>query len=251
MFGTISIMTRKLLILCAIALAAACGSPKNDILQSKADQVRKLLEETKRNPIAAGSFSSSVSSAGGSVISYLTASLPVPEGNAFACYETGKPAKPNCIYIKRGSRAGEYIIEGYATDLTKPEVTVVASVDPKLVPDWAAAGPDDSEQTNAVGQTEGGETPADAPVITSVRPQWIISDSVQKLEIILLGQNLAPDASVISLNPLLRVDRVEPDPVRTAVIAVLSPSAPPGDYMLQYQTPGGTNIPFTFRYTKP
>ncbi|OGS28683.1 MAG: hypothetical protein A2218_09925 [Elusimicrobia bacterium RIFOXYA2_FULL_53_38] len=244
-------MSRKLLIFCAIVLVVACGASKNDRLQSKVDEVRKLLDETKRNPMAAGSFSATVASGGGNVISYLKANLPVPEGDAFACYELGKPSKPNCIYITRGSSAGEYIIEGYATDLTKPDATALASVDPRLVPDWDSAGPDYGTQADTSVQAEGLETQAAAPVILSVNPQWIISDSVQKLEITLLGQNLAPDASVISLNPLLRIDRVEPDPVRTSVIAVLAPSAPAGDYMLQYQTPGGINIPFTFRYIKP
>jgi hypothetical protein len=185
-------MGRKLLTFCLLALAAACGASRDKLLQSRADEVRKLLEESKRNPVA----------------------------------------------------AGEYIIEGYASDLAKPAVTVTASVDPKLVPDWASAGPTGGNQ--AAGQP--GKDTTQAPVIVSVKPQWIISGSERKLEITLLGQNLSHEAPVLSRNPQTRVDG---DPVRTLVIAFMDPSAPPGDHELEYQAPAGTRIPFTIRYAKP
>ena len=240
-------MDRKLLTFCLLAVVAACGPSKDKLLQSRADEVRKLLEETKRNPVAAGSFSSSVNSAGMNITAYLKANLPEPKAGDIAFYETGQPSKPYCVYIKRGLAAGEYIIEGYASDPARPTVSVTASVDPKLVPDWDSAGPTQGDQ--AAGQP--GKDVTQAPVILSVNPQWIISDSERKLEITLLGQNLSHEASVISQSPQLRVDRVDADPVRTLVIAFMDPSAPPGDYELQYQAPGGTSIPFTIRYTKP
>ena len=85
-------------------------------------------------------------------------------------------------------------------------------------------------------------------VITSVHAQWIISDSMPKAEITLIGEHLAPNPNVTSGSPQMKVETIDPDPGRTLIIVGMDMASPAGDYELQYQAPGQDPIPFTIRY---
>lgn len=88
-------------------------------------------------------------------------------------------------------------------------------------------------------------------MITSVRLRWIISDSVPKVEIMLIGQNLPAGASVVSNSPQVTIEKIEPDTFMTTVQASLAAGTPPGDYELQYLAPGRPPIPFKIHYQAP
>ena len=116
----------------------------------------------------------------------------------------------------------------------------------------AAAAPADAAASAAA--PEPGPAPAEAApvaVITSVHPQWIISDSQPKVEITLFGENLARDARVTARSSQMRVESIDSDPGRAQVVVAVEAGTPPGNYEFQYEAPGQQAIPFTVQYNAP
>jgi hypothetical protein len=114
--------------------------------------------------------------------------------------------------------------------------------------DQAARG--SAEELGAPAQ---GADPPDSPQpsVSSVHAQWIINEGVLKAEILLIGLNLADNATVTAESSETVVEKIEPDLGRTLVIVAMSPNAPAGDYAFQYVVPGWPPIPFTIHYKGP
>lgn len=125
-------MTRKIYFRTAaalFALAAGCsaigGDPKENEVRAGVALVRRTLDDTKRSPAAGMAFASTAEQ-GGSVLSYIAASLP--DGAKFTCYLEGGEKKPYCVSIRPGAAPGEYVIEGYGAAVDKPIVVETAVV---------------------------------------------------------------------------------------------------------------------------
>src|SRR5262245_52571041 len=97
-----------------------------------------------------------------------------------------------------------------------------------------ASSPPDSPQASApVAVSSASEQAAGAaeatppepdPVLMSVHPQWIISDSQPAVEIVMYGQNLPKNAQVTSNSPNFTIKRVDTDdPGKVDVEAILAP----------------------------
>ena len=87
-----------------LALAAGCsaigGDPKENEVRAGAALVRRTLDATKQSPAAGMAFASTAEQ-GGSVLSYIAASLP--DGAKFTCYLEGGEKKPYCVSIRPGA----------------------------------------------------------------------------------------------------------------------------------------------------
>jgi len=118
---TIPIRTVALIIACILA---GCGDsvvdPREGAVSRGVARAKSLIDRTATNPMAALSLASSAEQ-GGTIISYIAASLPDDE--TFTCYIEGPRPQPYCVTIRSGAAPGEYIIEGYGQNIDKPVVT--------------------------------------------------------------------------------------------------------------------------------
>ena len=112
----------------AAACLSGCGNANKTKLQRGFDQANYLLKRVSRDPIAAAAWGS-LAEGGGSVITYITASLS-DEPDAWPHFTTEKPTQAWSVVIRDGEKAGDYVIEGYGEDLNKPLMTATVTVSP-------------------------------------------------------------------------------------------------------------------------
>jgi len=96
------------------------GDPKEKEVVKAVARVKSLINSTATNPMAALSLAS-MAEQGGTIISYIAASLP--DNETFTCYIEGPRPQPYCVVIRGGAVPGEYIIEGYGAGVDKPVVS--------------------------------------------------------------------------------------------------------------------------------
>lgn len=110
-------------------IVAGCGDSIVDMKEKEVIQgvarVKSLVNSTARNPMAALSLASMAES-GGSIITYVVASLP--DNETFTCYIDSPRPQPYCVTIRGGAAPGEYIIEGYGASTNKPLASGKAQV---------------------------------------------------------------------------------------------------------------------------
>jgi len=111
----------RLLSLSMVVVLAGCGEPAGDPREKEVirgvARVKSLINSTATNPMAALSLAS-LAEQGGTIISYISASLP--DNETFTCYVEGPRPQPYCVTIRNGAAPGEYVIEGYGAGIDKP-----------------------------------------------------------------------------------------------------------------------------------
>jgi len=104
-----------------------CGEPVADPKEKEVvkgvARAKSLINSTASNPMAALSLAS-MADQGGTIISYIAASLP--DNETFTCYIEGARPRPYCVTVRNGPGAGEYVIEGYGAGIDKPLATATA-----------------------------------------------------------------------------------------------------------------------------
>ena len=110
-------------------LLSGCGEtvvdPKErEVIQGVA-RVKSLIDSTATNMLAALSLAS-LAEQGGTIMSYIAASLP--DNETFTCYIEGPRPQPYCVMIRSGTTPGEYVIEGYGAGVDKPLASAKALV---------------------------------------------------------------------------------------------------------------------------
>lgn len=110
-----------------VVLLSGCSEtvvdPKErEVIQGVA-RVKSLIDSTATNMMAALSLASSAEQ-GGTIITYIAASLP--ENENFTCYVEGPHPRPYCVTIRSGAAPGEYVIEGYGQSVDEPVASATA-----------------------------------------------------------------------------------------------------------------------------
>lgn len=83
------------------------------------------LAKLGRDKMATLVFQSTVDQ-GGSILTYIVAGIGAPE--TFPRFELEHPTEPWTVVIKSGKDASEFIVEGYGTDLTKPQSSATVQI---------------------------------------------------------------------------------------------------------------------------
>ena len=106
---------------CIAMVLAGCSEPAGDPKEKEVIQgvarVKSLINSTATNQMAALSLAS-LAEQGGTIISYIAASLP--DNETFTCYIEDSRPRPYCVTIRSGATPGEFVIDGYGANIDKP-----------------------------------------------------------------------------------------------------------------------------------
>lgn len=100
----------------APAPAAPAVDGREVALRARVTWTQQLINRTAGNAMLAESLAATASS-GGDITTFIVANAP---GEGIVCYRSGEVDRPWCIGVYPGSGDGEYIIEGYGENLSKP-----------------------------------------------------------------------------------------------------------------------------------
>lgn len=100
-----------------LGCSGATADPKEREVVLGVGRVKALINSTAISPMAALSLAS-LAEQGGTIISFIAASLP--DNESFTCYIEGPLPQPYCVTVQPGPMPGEYLITGYGQDIGKP-----------------------------------------------------------------------------------------------------------------------------------
>ena len=103
-------------------LASGCSDARVSKVQWGVETSKRLLEKTKKDLPTAMSYNSAVEM-GGSPVSFIAANIFDPNDMPSLIWQG--PPQAFSVVIRMGSAPGEYIIEGYKEDMTKPAFTEI------------------------------------------------------------------------------------------------------------------------------